>query len=606
MLGGALILNSYLAKLIFSETPELSEIVAILGAICLGAPLVLESVRELIAGKLRMTELAALAVVSSFALGYYAEAGLIAFFLYMGTLIESRTALGARAAIEGLIRLTPQTAHLVGESGERDTQVAELETGDVFRVRPGENVPADGIIVGGSSSLNEASITGESLPVDKALDDQVFAGTENFTGVIDVKVTTVGEDTTLGKVRHLIMEAERTRLPLMTIIDQNIQWYTPTVLMISAIIYFFTDSPTAAIAALVAACPCALVMATPTAMVAGLSCAARLGILIKNVSHLESAGQLTAIVCDKTGTLTTGVLEVSRLSPAEGIKPEELLHLAASAEMHSNHPVARALQRVSAEAKVSLSEPVSMEETSGKGVQAKVDSHTVLVGREAWLGEQGISFEGFTGPEHHEQDGFSTLFVARDGACIGWIGLEDHARPEARKATEELSELGIRNITMLTGDRWGAAKRVASELGCTDVVAECLPEQKLELVESLKDRGLSVAVVGDGVNDAPALAAGDLGIAMGAAGSDVAVNSASVALLNNDLRRLPFMIRLSRMVRRVVYQNLVFGILFILTGISLSAYGVLTPIGAAVLHCLGSLPVIFNSARIVRYGEELH
>ncbi len=604
-LGGALILNSYLATAWFEADPARAEFSAMLGAIFLGGWLVVDAIRDLLAGRATMRQLAGLAVASSFALGYYAEAGLVAFFLYMGTLIESRTALGARASIEQLVRLTPTTAHRVRQGQEEDVEVAHLQKGDVIRVRPGENVPADGVIRTGASSLNEASVTGESLPVDKDSGDMVFAGTENYTGAIDIEVTTVGTDTTLGKVQSLIMEAERTRLPIATIIDRHVHWYTPVILMVAALILVFTKNPSAAIAALVVACPCALVMATPTAMVAGISAAARLGVLVKNVAHLESAAELTAVVCDKTGTLTTGQLEVCRLSPASGVDAAHLLHRAASAERHSNHPVARAMQRVAEEAKVPLSEPADMEETGGKGVVAIVDGDSIMVGREAWLTERGVDFSNLTRPDRQETEGFSTLYVAENGRCIGWIGLEDHTRPEARRATDELKEAGFQNITMLTGDRWGVARRIAAELGCTDVVAECLPAQKLELVENMKKRGLRVVVVGDGVNDAPALAAGDLGIAMGAAGSDVAVNSASIALMNNDLRRLPFLVRLSRLVRRVVYENLFFAVGFIVVGLTLSSFGQLTPVQAAILHCLGSLPVIFNSARIVRFGEEL-
>ncbi|MFW5857539.1 MAG: heavy metal translocating P-type ATPase [Planctomycetota bacterium] len=604
-LGGAFILNSYLADWLFAEEAVRSEFSALAGAIFLGAPLVAVAARDVLRGRLRMSELAALAVLASFASGLYAEAGLIAFFLQMGELIQNRTALGAEASIEGLIRLTPRTAHRIRDGKEEEVAVSTLQADDRVRVRPGENVPADGIIVLGETTINQASITGESLPVDKSVEDQVFAGTENYTGAIDVRVTNVGEDTTLGRVRRLILEAERTRLPIMQIIDRHVQWYTPAILMIAALIYFFSGEASYAIATLVVACPCALVMATPTAMVAGLTSAARLGVLVKNVTHLESAAELTSIVCDKTGTLTTGELAVSRLAPADGVEAAELLRVAAGAERHSNHPVARALVRVAGEAKLTLPEPADVQETGGKGVSATVDGQAILIGRETFLKESGVDFSHLTEPEMRESEGFSTLYVARDGKCIGWIGLEDHARPEARQATEQLREEGVRNITMLTGDRWAVAKRVAAELGCTDVVAECLPEQKLELVEQMKARGHRVAVVGDGVNDAPALAAGNLGIAMGAAGNDIAVNSASIALMSNDLRRLPFLIRLSRFVRRVVYQNLGWGVFFIVVGIWLSATGRLSPVEAAVLHCLGSLPVIFNSARIVRFGEDL-
>ena len=260
---------------------------------------------------------------------------------------------------------------------------------------------------------------------------------------------------------------------------------------------------------------------------------------------------------------------------------------------------------VAREAEIELAEPGEFREAAGRGVRARLNGAIVLVGRETWLREEGVDMAGISAGEASKMEGFSTLFVARDGQCIGWIGLEDKTRPDARHATEDLKTLGIRRLTMVTGDRWSVARKVAAELGCTDVEAECLPERKLELVNDIKENGYRVAVVGDGVNDAPALAAGDIGVAMGAAGSDVAINSASIALLSNDLERLPFLIRLSRKARRVVNQNLAFGGVFIVGGLILSGFGYLSPIVAAVLHNVGSFIVIFNSARLVRFGEHL-
>ncbi len=609
--GGALILNSYLARW-FLETdlpPGQSGIVsglcALVGAILLAAPLVIRAGKELAQGHLYIGELAALAVLACFATKAYQEAGLVAFFLMLAELLESRTALGARAAVEGLIRLTPKQAHKIEDDKEVDVPLDRLHRKDRIRVRPGENVPADGLICMGETSLNEASVTGESLPVDRRPGETVFAGTTNLTGAIEVEVTKVGADTTLGRVQNLILQAERTKLPLMRLIDKYVHWYTPAVVMIAAVILLFTKNPTSAITALVVSCPCALVLATPTAMVAGLTCAARLGILVKNVAHLESAGNITALVVDKTGTLTTGELAVTRLAPREGVEAADLLHMAGSADRHSNHPAARALIKVAQEARVPLSEPVNLQEFGGKGVEAQVDGETLRVGRRSWLVEQGVDLNGIEEPSRKEEEGYSTIYVARGDTCIGWIGMVDRTRPEARRATEDLQALGIRSVTMVTGDRWGVARRVAGELGCTDVLAQCLPEQKLELVEDLKRRGLRVAVIGDGVNDAPALAAGDLGVAMGAAGNDIAINSASIALLSNDLGRLPFLVRLSRQVRRVVVQNLIFGAIFVVAGLTASGMELLTPVVAAVLHLVSSFLVIFNSARIVRFGEEL-
>jgi len=310
-------------------------------------------------------------------------------------------------------------------------------------------------------------------------------------------------------------------------------------------------------------------------------------------------------VFDKTGTITTGRLYVTKLTPAEGIEPGELLAEAASAEQMSKHPAARALQEVAKEANLSLPATDNFQETPGKGVTAVVDSAKIMVGRDTFLKENSVDISNVSDPALHEEQGFSTLYVAKDSRCIGWIGLQDKTRPEAQQAVKELLSIGIKRVTMLTGDRDEVANRVAAELACTDFRAHCLPQDKLSIVEQIKKDGHTVVVVGDGINDAPALAAGDLGIAMGAAGSDVAINSASIALMSDDLKRLPFLVRLSRKTRGVINQNLGFGIMFIILGVTAGAAAWLKVIPAVILHVVGSLIVIFNSARLVRYGEEL-
>ncbi|MFW6107136.1 MAG: heavy metal translocating P-type ATPase [bacterium] len=605
LLGGALVLNAYLCDWVLPESRGVGDFSAALGAIVLALPLFRHSVEDLFKGLLSMDELASLGILAALSLGQYRTAGVVAFLLLMSMLIQQRSALGARAAIEQLLRLTPTTAQLVEDGEERTVNASDLRPGQRIRVRPGDNVAADGIIRSGETTLNEATITGESMPVDKGPEDQVFAGTSNLTGVVDVEVTRTGADTTLGQVRKLIGDAERTRIPLMRIIDQHSQWYTPAMLMIVALIYFFTRDPNRAVSALVLVCPCAFILATPTAMVAGLSAAARLGILIKNVRDLETAGRVNAVVFDKTGTLTTGDLAVTRLQPAPGIEPDDLLQAAASVEDNSRHPVARAVVAVAREAKLPLREVAEFQEVAGRGVRARLDGSTIHIGRETWLAEEGVDLEPVRGADLQPPENLSTLYVARDGRCIGWVGLEDTPREEAIEATAGLRTQGIGRIIMLTGDKQAVAAKVARDMGCTDFQAECLPQAKLSTVRQLREGGYFVAVVGDGVNDAPALAAGDVGVAMGAAGSDVAINSATIALMSNDLRRLPFLLRLSNRTRSLVHQNLAFGLLFMVGGLTLAGFGYMTPILAALLHNVSSFIVIFNSARLVRTGEHL-
>jgi Cd2+/Zn2+-exporting ATPase len=608
--GVVFIANSFFMEWFGGTDDRIAGISAFIGAIILGYPILKLAVTSILRGMLTINELVAIAFLAAIAsgesqLGGYQTAGIVAFFMLLGELIETRTAAGARASIESLVKMTPTKARRIVAAGEEEVTASELNVGDVIRIRPGDNVAADGKIIKGQGSINQANITGESLPVDKTTGDEVFAGTTNLNGVLEVKITRAGEDTTFGRVRDLILSAEQTKQPIMRIIDQYMGYYTPLVLVIAGVVWFFTRDIERVVSVLVISCPCAFILASPTAMVAALASAARLGILIKNVGDIEIAARINAFVFDKTGTLTTGELAVSRLAPQGDLKPAELLKIAATAEKFSNHPTAKALVNLAEEAGVTLVDPTDFKETAGRGVQAKVDDESIVIGRAQWLRDNGVTDDFESKVDLKEAEGYSLLFVARGGECIGWIGLQDATRSEAKEALADLLESGVRRVVMVSGDRQPVAARVAAEIGCGEVVAECLPQDKVDFVNDLKKRGYRVAVIGDGVNDAPALAAGDMGVAMGAAGSEVAIQSATIALMNSDLRRLPFLMRLSRQTRKVINQNFLFGILFIIGGMIGASYGVINPIVAAMLHNAGSLIVVFNSARLVRQGEEL-
>lgn len=606
LLGVVLVINAFIVDWLFQNGTTVASASAFFGSVILGYPIVVTAVKDLRVGRLSINELVAIAVLAAFASGDYKTAGVVAFFMLLGEIIETNTAEGARASIESLIKLTPTKARRILKDGnEEEVAASQLAVGDVIRIRPGDNVAADGVIVNGQGSFNQATITGESLPADKKPGDEVFAGTQNLTGVLEIKVSRAGTDTTLGRVRELILAAEKTKLPIMKIVDQYMGFYTPLVLVIGALVWAFTRDLNRVIAVFVVSCPCAFILATPTAMVAALSAAARLGILIKNVADIELAAKINAFVFDKTGTLTTGQLAVSRLAPIGDIKPAELLLLGASAEKYSNHPTAKALAQLAEEAGVPLAEPKDFTETAGRGIKAQVNGASILVGRAQWLKDNGVDSAFEKSVDLNETEGWSLIFIARDGKCVGWVGMQDKTRSEARESLAELKENGVRRIAMISGDRAAVAKRVAAEIGCEEAVGDCLPQNKVEFVRATKVKGYRVAVVGDGVNDAPALAAGDIGIAMGAAGSEVAIHSATIALMNNDLRRLPFLVKLSRSTRAVINQNFMFGICFIIIGLTLAAFGTIGPIVAAILHNVGSLIVIFNSARLVRKGEEL-
>ena len=611
LLGGILVLNAYLAKVLFPNAvdPVAREFSSFIGALMLSLPIFWEAVCDLLKGKIHMNELVGLALLAAFAMGDYSTAGAVAFFMLITITIEKRTAIGAEAAIEAVVRLTPRQARRLKNNGTEEEVVDafnDLKASDVCRVRPGENFPADGVIVKGTSTVNQATITGESLPADKSEGSEVYAGTQNLTGLVDFKVTRIGKDTTLGKVRNLIADAERSKTPIMRMIDNYVGYYTPTILMIAALAWFITEKIDRVIAVLVMSVPAALVIATPSAVIAAIAAASRLGILIKDVSHIELAAKIKAIIFDKTGTLTEGKLKVATLVPVEGVELSDLLSVATSAEHHSNHPTAEAMKALASEAGVQCVTPDSYEEVAGRGVKAVFNGRSVMVGRAAWLESAGIDLGDVKDSlADGESQGMSVVCVARDGKLMGWIGLSDAVRKISEEAISMLKELGVSQCCMVTGDNERVAQAVAAKIGITEVKSGCLPEEKEAYVHELKKKGLLVAVVGDGVNDAPALAAGDMGVAMGAFGSDIAVQSASVALMNNDLRRIPFLIGLARKTRVLMNQNLAIGLGFIVVGVYFATLGHITPIGAALLHSVSSLFVIFNSARLVRSGESM-
>jgi len=602
LVGGILTANSFIMNSLLPEQEFAANMSALFGAFILALPIIITAVKDLVRGKVYMNELVALAILAALVKADFQTAGIIAFFLLVTIIIETRTASGAQRSIEELIKLTPNTANLITPDGsEKEVAAQDLKVGDRIRIRPGENFPVDGRIVSGESTVNQASITGESVPVEKVAGEDVFAGTQNLTGAVEVTVTKVGGDTTLGKVKEMIMQAEASRTPVVRIIDRYAGYYTPTVLMVAWITWWYSRDMNSVIAFLVIACPCAVVLATPTAVVAAVAAAARLGIFIKNISHLELASRISAFVFDKTGTLTDGLLSVVKLQGAEGVSPAELLGCAASVERFSNHPTALAIVKLANEAELKLDEVTGFTEVHGRGVSGTANNSIYRVGRANWMRDNGLNVPE-SDPE--EAAGMSVVYVSKDDKVLGWIGFRDKIRKESQVLLSDLRRLGVRYCAMVTGDRQSVAEDVAAQLSIDEFKSGCLPETKVEFVENVK-RDHTVAVVGDGVNDAPALAAGDLGIAMGAIGSDIAINSASVALMTNDLRRIAMLIFLAKKSQVIINQNLIFGMLFVFGGMILSIVGLMTPIWAAVIHAGSTLVIVFNSARLVRTGEEL-
>jgi len=615
LLGGVLVLTSLVARWLSLADPVITELPALLGALLLGMPLFYAAWVELRRLSLSSSTLVAIAIIAALATTQYVTAGLLAFVLLIADQILRRTAFGAQRAIEELIELTPETARLILEDGsERIVDQSEVAVGQAVRVRPGENLPVDGKVVAGRSNVNQASLTGEAMPVGVEPGDEVYAGTTNVTGQIDIEATQVGADTTIGKVTELIREAEETRTPRQLLIEQVAAFFVPVALSVAAIVWFINsqspdesvrDAATLrAITVLVVACPAALLLSSPTAMVAAFASAARLGIMIKQTHHLEAASHIDTVVFDKTGTITTGRFEVSRLVPAEGVEGADLLTAAAHGEQHSNHPLAQSIMTTARAARIDPDASDDYEEIHGRGVRARTAIGEICAGRKSWILELA--------PHAHEQieqceqriEGMSGVHVLRDGHYLGVVGLEDKVRAGTKNVIARLRDLGVRSVAIFTGDRLSVAKRVGVAVGVDAIEAECLPEEKHQQIEQLTESGVKTMMVGDGINDGPSLAAADVGVAMGLSGSDIAANSAGVALMTDDLNRVPFLMELARKTRTVIAQNIAASIVIVLIGLVLASTGMLNVGFAALYHFAGEIFVFANSFRLFRFGEE--
>jgi Cd2+/Zn2+-exporting ATPase len=425
----------------------------------------------------------------------------------------------------------------------------------------------------------------------------VFAGTSNLTGLIEVKVTKTGTKTVLGRVKEIVEEAQQTRAPIVRLTEEYARYYMPLILLIAGFVLFFTKDVQRAISVIVVSIPCTFVLAGPSAMVAALAAASRMGILVKSVRFFEVANDIDTVVFDKTGTLTTGELRVAAIAPSEGMAENELLALVAAVEQHSTHPIARAVSMAAQDRQLAIAEANDVQEEHGHGLLARVGELEVVVGRGTWLKAQAIDI-----PKKDKSfDDLSALHIGVNRKLAGIIYLSDTVRAEAKGVSADLREGGVDHLMMLTGDRQTVAESIAEHVGMTEFEADCLPEQKQEAVHKLKTDGRKVMVVGDGVNDAPALAAGDLSIAMGALGSDVAIQTADIALMASDLRRVPHFLALSDKTLRIINQNMLCGFVFIAFAIVLSGVGLIPPIAAAFIHEFGAFFVIFNSARLLRF-----
>jgi Cd2+/Zn2+-exporting ATPase len=581
--------------------------VSLLGAI-LGALVIMRATAIVTWQKKRITSgiLVSIALFATVIVEDFRAAAIVALMMLFGEALENRTLRRTRRAIAGLLELAPETAMLkVGEK-YREVPIQSVQVGDIVLVKPGARVPVDGKVVHGFASIDQSSITGESMPVEKVEGDAVFTGTISVHGAVEVIAERVGSSTSLAQIIRIVREAQENRGEGQKAADRFATWFTPLVLVIAGIVWPLTGDVIRAVSILVVACPCALVLATPTAVVASIGSAARQGVLVKGGMTIEGAGRANAIVLDKTGTLTLGRPQVADVVVLNGAdtSASTVLLTAATAESRSEHPIARAITGHAANQGLSVPLPDSFEQVPGLGVKAAHQGRALVVGnRRALAGLPGASAAAAEAwLTSREEQGFTALVVLVDGVPLGGIAISDTIRPEAASFIQELKQIGFKRVIMLTGDNERAARGVSTRLGLDDFRAEVLPADKAAVVAELKAQGYRVAMIGDGVNDAPALATADVGIAMGVAGTDVAIEAADIALMSDNLSLVPGVFRLSRTAYGIIRQNIiVFALLINAIGMWFAAAGQLTPIGSAVVHNIASVLVIINSARLISF-----
>lgn len=541
------------------------------------------------------------ATIAALSIGQYAAAAVVAVLLLAGGLLEDLVAARANRAVDALSTLLPGRVTVRRDGTEVEVALDELAAGDRVLVRPGQRLAVDGEVVAGGAPVNQAAITGESLPRHKGPGDEVFAGTLAVGGALEVRATKVGGETTLGQIRRMVADAQRQKAPVERTLDRYAKLYTPAALVLAGLLWLVTGDPLRAITMLIVFCPCVMVLATPTALVASIGNAALRGSLVKQGSAIEALEKVDTVCFDKTGTLTLGEPRVIHTLVADGLADAEVLRLAASAEKFSEHPLARAVVAAAHTRGLAVADPESFEALPGLGVRAQTGGQSVLVGRAELLSAEGVRVS----PELRDSStrlagpGVSVVVVAAQQEPAGLLVIEDTVRGDAVQAVASLNALGMRTV-LISGDNDQAAQRIGESLGIREVHSEVLPARKAELVRGLQAHARAVSFVGDGVNDGPALAVADVGIAMGRAGTDLAVQTADVTLLADELIRLPQLFSLARAALTAIRQNLAFSLAVLAFAVALTVPGVLTPATGALLHELSSIPVIANSARLIR------
>ena len=548
--------------------------------------------------KISSALLICIAMFAAIAIGDLFAAGEVVFIMAIGALLEEATTNRAKKGLKKLISLAPTKGRRLMDGKEEMIPAEEIRQGDILRILPGETIPVDGTIINGETSVDQSIMTGESLPVDKGVGEEVFCGTINRFGSIDISATKVGENSSLQKLIRMVQDAENKQAPMQRIADRVASWLVPVALLIAILAYVFTGNIVTAVTVLVVFCPCALVLATPTAIMAAIGQATKHGVIIKSGEALEKMGKVDTIAFDKTGTLTYGRLDVSdMISFDETISETDLLSLAASAEAKSEHPLGKAIVAYAKAKEVPLAESTAFKMTTGKGIFAEVDTRSLLCGNEKFLTENGVSIDNKvqSALERLRTQGKASILVAEGQKCIGVIALSDVLRPEAKDMVSRLSDMHTRTV-LLTGDHQKTADYFARQVGISEVRAELLPEEKVRSIEKLQAENHKVCMIGDGVNDAPALKTADVSVAMGSMGSDIAVDAAEVALMSDDISKIPYLKRLSNATVKTIKASITLSMCINFVAIVLSLMEVLTPTTGALVHNAGSCFVVLIAA----------
>ena len=572
-----------------------------------GIPIVLEAVIGLVtAFDIKADVLVSIALIASVLIGEDFAAGEVAFIMQLGGLLEELTVARARAGIEKLVHLTPRTARIIAGTEERIVPAEQVRVGELLRVLPGETVPVDGVIVSGQTSINQAVMTGESLPVDKGAGDEVSSGTVNQFGAFDMKAVKVGEDSSIQRMIRLVQSADAGKAKIVGLADRWATWIVVIALTAAVITWFATGQLLRSVTILVVFCPCALVLATPTAIMAAIGNATRHGFLVREGDALERLASVSRVTFDKTGTLTYGTPEVTE---AESFLPElseeELYAYAAGAELRSEHPLGKAVIRFYRKSGREIPEAEQFEMLPGRGVSAVISGKRILAGNLELLKEKAVFLKDQEKKQAEEctKRGCTIMYLAVDGQAAGFIALSDTLRPEAPDMIKELKAAGVTPV-LLTGDHGNAAGETAARLSIEEVHADCRPEDKLNYIDQCQKEKKNVCMIGDGINDAPALKKAWVGIAMGGTGSDIAVDAADIALVNDEIRELPHLVRLSKRMMRTIRYNLTFSMTLNFIAIILAITGVLNPVVGALVHNAGSVFVILNSAFLLTWRRK--